>query len=125
MDGWLTGGRTVGLFYGIIAGIGLSLISWSVGSLSSVVTVETLTVDWSAFWKRAIYNAATGVLFGLLFFGLFVGAVKHLECSLAECASCCCWVVFCIRGYGWFAVGIGSKVKAEKTSPNQGVEAFI
>jgi eukaryotic-like serine/threonine-protein kinase len=98
-----------GLSVGAIGGLG-------VGSLNYIALVETISWNWNQFWKRMIPGSIVGLIGGFILPLFF--PVSQLQDAVREGLSLglICGLVSGLIG------GFIARVKADKSSPNQGID---
>jgi eukaryotic-like serine/threonine-protein kinase len=108
----LSRGLCLGLAVGVIGGLG-------VGSLNKIILVESITWEWSQFWKKTV----PGLILGLCIatpFGLAYGVnygQSGLPRALIFGLGC---LLICATATGVVG-GFTDRVKVGKVTPNQGI----
>jgi hypothetical protein len=106
------------VFFGMIGG---AISGLGVRSLNHITLVETLSWNWSQFWKRAIPGSIVG-LTGALAVALSYGLSQGLRRGLHEGLSAALTLVLFGGLITGLIGGLTATVKADKASPNQGIK---
>jgi H+/Cl- antiporter ClcA len=98
-----------GLSVGTIGGLG-------VASLNDIALVETIGWNWNQFWKRMILGSIVGLIGGLIFTLIWSQISKDtpLLGNTMSLALICGLISGLIGGFT-------ARIKADKVSPNQGI----